>query len=197
MKIGILGGTFDPIHQGHLLIAQEAKKRLGLAQVWLMPAACSPFKQQKKAAAFSERFQMVQRAVEHIPGLYASSFEGSRGGVSYTVDTLSALCRLHPQDQFWFLLGADAYADFFHWKDPERILQLVHLVVIARPGYPLPGKKPDFLSEKLTQKIHWLWLPGVDISSTQIREHLQEGRNCSSDLHPTTEIYIQKNHLYQ
>ena len=200
MKIGILGGTFDPVHKGHLYIAQETKKCLGLAQVWLMPAARSPFKQEKKTASFEQRFQMIQQAVQYVPGCFATQFEGLRGGISYTVDTLQALCCLHPQDEFWFIIGADAYAGFFQWKNPQKILELVHLAVVSRPGCEIASdlwRNVQGITPGLAERIHELKLEGMEVSSTYIRQCMERGEDEIQFLLPETLAYIRKNGLYK
>ncbi len=190
MKIGILGGTFDPIHQGHLYAAEKAKAKLGLSQVWLMPAAQSPFKTGKKTAAFSHRLAMARLAAQTVPGLSVCALEGLLGGTSYTVDTLRRLTLLHPQDTLYFIMGADVYADFSRWKEPEEIQRLVHLVVVTRPGYRLNRHADD-------ERIHVLSLPGIELSSEQIRGRLKSRQDCSSFLPPEVETYIQAEKLYE
>ncbi len=197
MKIGILGGTFDPIRNGHLYIAQETLKRFGLAQIWFMPAAQSPFKRTRQTSPFEQRFQMIRQAVQEIPGCFASPFEGLRGGISYTVDTLQALRRLHPQDRFWFIVGADAFADFFHWKEPEKILQLVELVVVSRPGSVGIENIPISSKSAWAKRVHFLLLPGMHLSSTQIRQNIAENRTYKHLLPPAVADYIQRKGLYQ
>ncbi len=196
MRIGILGGTFDPVHNGHLYIAGAARRAFRLAQVRLMPAGTSPFKLGRQTASFADRLEMVRQAVQDCPGLYPCGFEGAKGAVSYTAETLSAMARLYPEDEFWFILGDDAYQEFDRWREPEKILALARLIVVTRPGYQ---EKPCFseaLAALAAGRVEHLELPGMDISSTCIRRRMEAGEDCSGTLPPSVLRYINSRGLY-
>ena len=196
-KLGILGGTFDPVHEGHLYIAEAAKRAFRLSQVRLMPAGTSPFKQERQTAPFADRLEMVRLAVQNRPGLYPCGFEGARGAVSYTAETLAALTGLYPEDEFWFILGEDAYQEFDRWRTPEKILALARLIVVTRPGYSEIPRFPDPLQALADRWVKRLELPGMDISSTEIRRELKEGKALGDVLPPPVADYISRRGLYR
>ena len=196
LRIGILGGTFDPVHAGHLYIAEAAKRAFRLSQVRLMPAGTSPFKQGQRTASFSDRLEMVRLAVQDRAGLYPCGFEGAKGAVSYTVETLTAFARLYPEDEFWFILGDDAYQEFQLWREPERILRLARLIVVTRPGYQEKPRFPEALAELAAGRVQHLELPGMDISSTRIRGQLEAGEDPGNVLLPAVKDYIARRGLY-
>ena len=133
-SVGILGGTFDPIHHGHLVIAEEAREALGLERVLLVPAASPPHKPGRPVTDAAHRLAMVELAIAGNPAFAVSRLEVERGGASYTVDTLEALLR-DGIEQPWFILSAEALAGFPAWREPDRILELCRLAVVPRGGY--------------------------------------------------------------
>jgi len=164
-RIGILGGSFDPIHFGHLLMAQSAAEALKLDTVFFVPAFCSPFKTTHPLPDASKRLVMVKEAIKGNKVFKLYDGELRRGQVSYTVDTLKELKAKYPQSKFYLLMGADNLRTFYRWKDPQGILKLASLVVLNRPGFDknYPKRWP-FL------KIN---MPAVDISSSDIRQRLK------------------------
>ncbi|MEQ8835767.1 MAG: nicotinate (nicotinamide) nucleotide adenylyltransferase, partial [Lacipirellulaceae bacterium] len=133
MKLGIFGGSFDPVHNGHLLLAGSARDQLTLEEVWFLPAASQPLKPQGLVASERDRLAMLELALVGQDGFKADPIEYERGGVSYTVDTLREIRQLHPEAELYFLLGADSLADIAKWKSPEEILALATLAVVHRP----------------------------------------------------------------
>jgi nicotinate-nucleotide adenylyltransferase len=186
LGIGILGGTFDPIHEGHLHIAREALNTLKLDKVLFIPANLSPFKLSDDLTPAPHRLQMVNLAVMGCPLLEVSDIDIRRGGVSYTIDTLRALKPLYPAGTvFYLIMGADAFSQMQDWKEGEKITDYCKVAVAARPSHPL---KPSSDCVLITQKI-------LPYSSTEIRRHL-EGDKLPPGLLPSVARYIQEHHLY-
>ncbi|MBN2238580.1 MAG: nicotinate-nucleotide adenylyltransferase [Dehalococcoidales bacterium] len=199
MKTGILGGTFDPVHNGHILIASETIKRLGLDEVLFMPAARSPFKLDISAASVEHRVRMVELAIADYRGFRLSTIEIDRAGPSYTVDTLEILNeRSGELNELFFIIGLDSLLTLPDWKKPERIVRLCRIVTVCRPGYEIPRLAE--LEEKLPglqESLILLEEPLVDISSTDIRQRIRQGSSVSDMLPPKVEDYIRENTLYR
>ena len=162
MRIGILGGSFDPIHHGHLILARAAKEELGLNRVLLMPANKSPHKTDTKPATAEDRLEMVRLAIEGEEGFEVSDVELRRPAPSYTVETLRELKKSHPQDEFVLLIGADNVATFDTWREPGEIRHLAQIAVLDRAG---SGAAHDWPTVRRL----------VDISSTDIRARAADG----------------------
>ena len=199
MKTGVLGGTFDPIHNGHVRIAEEAMKKLRLDEVLFIPAAISPFKTDVYVTPVRYRVKMVELAVEGIPGFRLSQMEIDRPGTSYTADTLEILSeRADKANELYFIIGLDSLKTLPRWKDPDRIVRLARIVTIRRPGVDIPhieevaAKVPG-----LKDRLILLDEPLIDISSTDIRQRIQDGLPVRNMLPPKVEQYIRKNALYR
>jgi nicotinate-nucleotide adenylyltransferase len=190
MKIGILGGTFDPIHIGHLIIAQEALWQCRLDCVLFMVTARPPHKRAPEAVA-EHRYKMVELAIEKRKGFRPSRLEIERGGNSYTVQTLRELQRLYPDASHYWIVGGDSILEFKTWEDPEDVIRLANLIVAPRPGFDLSGVDPA-----LNGRITILDTPQIDISSTTIRKRIHEGRPIGFLIPAQVEDYIQRNRLY-
>ncbi len=190
MKIGILGGSFNPIHFGHLLMAQSALENLNLDQVLFVPAHCSPFKTKTRDSLPSDakRLKMVKDAIKGNPGFGVYDGELRRGGVSYTIDTLKELKARHPRAQFYLLMGADSLRKFHLWKDTQGILKLAKLAVLNRPGFDKAYPK--------RWKCVKVDMPAVDIASSDMRQRLKS-RKSIWYLTPKAVIrYISRHRLY-
>ncbi len=213
MKIGILGGTFNPIHLAHLRIAEEVQRVCELDRVLFIPAAEPPHKDVAGKISFSHRLAMVKAAIRDYPDFQASDLEIQRSGKSFSVDTLEILRQQDPQGERYFIIGLDSYRDIASWKDYDRIFSLSHLVVITRPGVlvkeplgPLPvAIRDDFCYDKCTGKIQhksgnyliFSQETNLDISSTEIRKMLAN-RQPIRHLVPTVVAdYIEEHSLYQ
>lgn len=190
MKIGILGGTFDPIHIGHLIIAQEALWQCRLDCVLFMVTACPPHKSPPEAEA-RDRCRMVELAVAGVKGFEPSRLEIERGGNSYTVQTLRELHRLYPDASHWWIVGGDAILEFETWEDPGDVMRLANLIVAPRPGFDLSGIDPA-----LEDKITVLDAPQVDVSSRAIRRRVHEGKPIGFLVVGEVEQYIRSHRLY-
>ncbi len=135
-RIGIFGGTFDPVHLGHLIMAEQCREQGQLDQVWFIPAARPPHKQDRPLTGFVHRVEMLALAIAGMPAFRIDELEKDRPGPSYTADTLAEFRRRHPQAEFFLVIGSDTLVDLPHWREPARIAQLAGFVVWERPGWP-------------------------------------------------------------
>ena len=208
-KIGIFGGTFDPIHIGHLRVAQEFASAFGLDQVLMMVAAIPPHRE-RPAASPEDRLRMVQLAVGNCPGLTASDLELHREGPSFTLETVREVSKAAENSLVWMALGGDAYSLISSWYRPEDVLAQVHLVVLTRPGYPvdLMTPLPKKLSERYTStegvylhdsggSLRTLQVSPVDVSSSMIRKAVSEGHSIRDLVTDEVLQYIQQKGLYR
>jgi len=188
-RIGVMGGTFDPIHAGHLIVAAEALHALNLTQVLFVPAA-SPW-QKRPTESAQHRLAMVERAISGETKFGVSDVDLVRGGNTYTVDTLSDIAAGHPDAEMFLLVGTDALNAMHTWKDYERIFTQAHVVALARPGYvPSTG-------EAQLSGVTFLEVPSIDISSTDCRDRLKYGRPVKYMLSEPVYDYIQQHQLYR
>ncbi|GIV08249.1 MAG: putative nicotinate-nucleotide adenylyltransferase [Fimbriimonadales bacterium] len=195
VRIGVLGGTFDPVHYGHLRLAEEAREAMMLERVILIPASVSPFKTVAHHASPAHRLQMLRLAVQDNPYFEVSDIEVRRGGVSYTVDTIATL-RQHDSDAAWYLImGADALGDFPNWHQPEKIAQACTLLVGMRPDYDLQATLKT-LPESIRACVQPIPTAPLNISATELRQRIRAGRSIRY-LTPTHVIeYIHQHRLY-
>ncbi|MCA9238997.1 MAG: nicotinate-nucleotide adenylyltransferase [Planctomycetales bacterium] len=187
LMLGIFGGSFDPVHNGHLALARCCREQAQLEEVWLVPTATQPHKPGGPVASGRDRLAMLELALEGEAGLLACSLEIDRGGVSYTVDTLRAVAELRPVEQLFLLMGADTLADLPNWREPDAILQLARPLVVHRPGEATPDARHATIVE----------MPSIDVSSSQIRELLAHGEPIHGLTPVLVENYIQQNGLYR
>jgi nicotinate-nucleotide adenylyltransferase len=176
-QLGILGGTFDPPHIGHLWLATAAADELGLAKVLFVPAANPPHKRRRSMSHAADRVLMTRLAVANDPGLDVSLVELEREGPSYTVDTLADLRLRHPDMDLVLILAADSLAQIDTWRQPDRLLELASWAVGPRPGTLLPSRA-ELVSRwgKAASRIHLLGGPALDVSGTMIRRRVAAGR---------------------
>jgi nicotinate-nucleotide adenylyltransferase len=179
MKIGVFGGTFDPPHNGHLIVAEYVRHRLGLDKIIFVPSWISPHKQEREVTDASRRLAMLRLAVQGAPGLEVSDVEVRRGGVSYTVDTLTDL-----------LIGADNFIEFGTWHEPDRILSLARLVVMTRPGSPLAA------GQVLPPGGIHVDVPDIAVTATAVRAQVGAGRSIRHLVPERVEKYIRQQNLY-
>jgi nicotinate-nucleotide adenylyltransferase len=195
-RIGLLGGTFDPIHYGHLAIAEEARVALRLERVLFIPAARQPLKHGAHAATPEQRFVMTQLACETNAAFEVSRIELGRPGPSYTFTTLEELSE-GQANELHFILGGDALADLPRWYYAERIVELVHIVAVGRPGFA-----PDIAAlgralPRLSERLTLLEGPGLDISSSLVRRRIAVGKPIRYQLPDTVIAYIAEHGLYR
>jgi nicotinate-nucleotide adenylyltransferase len=199
MRIGVFGGTFDPIHSGHLRAAEEVKEKLRLDRVLFIPTGSPPHRLMPGADA-GQRLAMVRHALRDHSDFEISDLEIKRPGKSYTVDTLARLNQLRPQDEFFLILGTDQLLELGHWYAPEQIFQYARIIAITRPGVTPPVLQ-DVLSTagllKFRRKISLLAVTCLDISSTDIRHRLKAGRSIRYLVPEAVRKYIEKNRLYR
>jgi nicotinate-nucleotide adenylyltransferase len=176
-RLGVLGGTFDPPHIGHLWLATAAADELDLAKVLLVPAANPPHKRRRSISHAADRVLMTRLAVANDPRLDVSLVELERDGPSYTVDTLADLGQRHPDMDLVLILAADSLAQIDTWREPERLLELASWAVGPRPGTPLPDRAALVARwGRSASRIHFLGGPALDVSGTLIRRRVAAGR---------------------
>ncbi len=191
MRIGILGGTFNPIHLGHLAIAQEVLDKLKLDKVIFIPSFLPPHKEDPDIAPAKDRYKMACLATESNPNFVVSRIELDRGGKSYSVETVKEFRRLYKGSQLYYILGTDAYLDISTWKDVDELLQLCHFIVVKRPGFDIG--KPE---RKYKERITLVDVPALAISSRDIRGRIREGKEVRYLIPEEVEGYIHKKGLY-
>ncbi|MCL6501046.1 MAG: nicotinate-nucleotide adenylyltransferase [Pirellulales bacterium] len=201
MRLGVFGGTFDPVHYGHLLLAELCREAHRLDQVWFMPAATPPHKSGAPLTPAVRRVEMLELAIAGQPAFAVSELEIRRGGTSYTVETLAALHAEDPTRALFFLLGSDMLADLVHWREPARICQLATLVVAPRPGCEQPAfaALAGVLGAEACERIraHAVCIPVVGISSSEIRRRAAAGLSIKYQTPPAVEQYILSHNLYR
>ncbi|WP_420826903.1 nicotinate-nucleotide adenylyltransferase [Nanchangia anserum] len=170
LRIGVMGGTFDPIHHGHLVAASEVQNVFGLDEVIFVPTATQPFKKGRRVSDPEHRYLMTVIATASNPRFSVSRVDIERGGVTYTVDTLRDLAEQRPGAEFFFITGADALAKIMEWKNTDELFRLAHFVGVTRPGHDLTidiGAPRD--------NVSLLSVPALAISSTEVRERSTQG----------------------
>ena len=192
MKLGIFGGTFDPVHHGHLIVAEYVRETVGLDRVVFIPTMISPHKAETPISAAVHRLAMLREGVKPNPFFYVSDMEIERGGVSFTVDTLRLLGEAHAGDELFLLIGADNLRDFRTWKEPGEIVKRARIIVMNRPGFAAPG---DDLS--LPKDVIQCLVPSIDISATEIRRRVQKGLTIRYLVPLSVSRYIDRQRLYR
>ncbi len=211
MRIGLLGGTFNPIHFGHLYIAEEVQNSCNLEQVWFIPTCKPPHKQLATEVSFAHRLAMVEAALADYPLFCSNDIEGRRGGTSYSVDTLQQLSETYPQHEYFFIMGLDSFQEIALWKDYPRLFEFAHIVVAARPGFVgslqelLPVAIADrFCYDSDSKNLRFdsgfslLTVAHTcrDISSTEIRQKLSMNRDVGGLVPLPVLKYIRAHQLY-
>jgi len=189
VRIGVFGGTFDPPHTGHVLVAGDACETLGLDTVLWIPVAQQPLKDAPPLAPAADRKRMVELAIQGDGRFALETVELDRGGLSFTIDTLETLAGRRPGAELVLLVGADSWASFEQWREPERILALANVAVIARTGdlaRTISGHKPEVVSARR-----------VDVSSTEIRDRVRRGLPISGFVSDAVRDYIASAGLYR
>jgi nicotinate-nucleotide adenylyltransferase len=201
MRLGIFGGSFDPVHYGHLLLAESCREQCRLDRVWFLPAAVPPHKQGRALAPAKSRVEMLELAISGNEHFAVSTIELDRGGVSYTVETLRSLKVQHPHGELFFLMGADSLHEFTTWREPGGICQLAIPVVVHRADSPPPdfAVLEDLVSpERLSMiRSHQVEMPIIDLSSTELRQRAAGGQSLRYRTPRAVEKYIEEQGLYR
>ena len=199
MKKAIFGGTFDPIHIGHLHIAYEALYNLHLDKILFMPTGNPPHKNIKKITDAKIRYDIVKKAIEAEPNFEISDYEINKKENSYTYETVELFSELERSIEWYFLIGADSLMDFKNWKNIDRILDSCKLVVYNRAGFSLEqvSVQKQLIEQDYNKKIIFMQMPIIDISSTIIRKSIKAGRNVNYLLPSGVEEIIHLQHLYE
>ncbi|ABO51029.1 nicotinate-nucleotide adenylyltransferase [Desulforamulus reducens MI-1] len=197
-EICLMGGTFDPIHYGHLVVAEEVRQRFHLDKVVFVPAGKPPHKQDKEISDAQHRIAMTRLATFSNPYFEVSTIEVARQGFSYTVDTVEEIINQYGIKQVYFITGADAVLEILTWKDAPRLLSMTNFIAATRPGYDLSNLKEilNLLHPDILKRILPLEVPALSISSSDIRRRAKEGRSIKYLLPEPVEDYIFKNGLY-
>ena len=198
MNIGVMGGTFDPIHNGHILVAEEARARLNLAEVLFIPAGLPWLKPNRTITPAEHRVEMVRLAVADKPYFKLSTMEVERSGPTYTADTLVELReQIAPGDELFFIVGWDDLAQLPQWQKPSQLVKLCFIVAVSRPGYPSPDLKSlEGIIPGLSQRVLLMDKPEVDISASEIRDRVSQGLPISHLVPEPVNRYIKQHKLY-
>ena len=199
MKIGVMGGTFDPIHIGHLAVAEEARRLLSLSKVIFMPAGHPYFKDGTVITPAQDRVRMLELTLIGQPDYALSRLEVERQGPSYAVDSIAKIkAQMDPMDEVFFIMGWDSVMSLPLWYEADRLIRLCRIVAAPRPGYP----QPDLLSLALdlpgiTERVIVMERPLIDISASLIREKVRRGLSIDGMVLPDVSVYIREKGLYQ
>ena len=197
-RLGILGGTFDPIHHGHLVAAQEAHHQLHLDTVLFVPVGTPPHKPRQPISPAHHRLGMIERAIAGKPYFSLSRVDVDRPGPCYTVDTLQLLrAEWGPAPTFFFVEGDDSLGDILTWRHPARLIELTELAVVTRPGNQVDLERLERELPGLRERIHWVQMPLLQISSTALRARVRAGRPISYLVPASVEAYILEHGLYR
>lgn len=201
MRLGLFGGSFDPVHYGHLLLAESCREQCRLDKVLFLPAATPPHKRDQARAEPQARVEMLELATGGHPAFEVSRAEVDRGGVSYTVDTLRHFRTVSPEAELYFLLGADMLHDLPHWREADVVCQLAIPVAVRRAGVPEPdfsslrGLVPESRIDVFRQ--HQVQMPAFGISSSEIRQRVASGQSIRFWTPRAVEKYIEAHELYR
>jgi nicotinate-nucleotide adenylyltransferase len=198
MRLGLFGGTFDPIHVGHLILAESCREACRLDRVWFVVAGAPPHKAGPRTAV-ADRLEMVRIAIAGHPAFEVSELETSRPGPHYSVETLEEVHRRRPDDEIFFLIGADSLVDLPRWRQPERIAALATVVVVSRPStttaQPITPFRPEFGAA--ARPMQMVEIPLIGIASNDLRRRIAEGRSIRYQVPRGVEAYIHAHRLYQ
>ena len=201
MRLGIFGGTFDPVHFGHLALAEECLAVAGLDEVWLVPAASPPHKGGKKLSRFDQRKEMLELAIAGNEKFKVEPMEADRPGPSFTIDTLEEIQKRKPNDELFLIIGGDSALEFSTWKDSAKIASLATIIVRIRPGVIMPTEQ-EFISQlgkELGVQPKVIFVAGppyLDVSSSLLKERVSNNKSVRYLLPRAVEVYIQQKKLY-
>lgn len=197
MRLGVLGGTFDPIHIGHLFAGEEARTRLGLERVLFVPAGAPPHKRYQRITSTEHRLNMVQLAIADNPHFALSRVDVDRFGPCYTVDTMALLRDEYgPETELYFIMGSDSLAELLTWRKPERLIRLCRIAALARPGFHLDLQELNHLLPEAMTRVQLLEMPLLQISSTDLQRRVRLGLSIKYLTPSAVEAYIYRHGLY-
>ena len=200
MRIGVFGGTFDPVHLGHLILAEQCREQGQLDQVLYVPAARPPHKRDQPLTPFAQRAEMLALAIAGQPAFRVDELERERPGPSFTVETLEAIHVRQPADELFLVIGSDTLDDLPQWREPVRVLELAGLLVAARPNWEMPTaetlRAALQLPREATLRLQVVQMPLIEISSRDLRRRASEGRSISFMLPRAVEVFIREKHIY-
>jgi nicotinate-nucleotide adenylyltransferase len=196
MRLGIFGGAFDPIHNGHLLLAEQCREQCQLDEVWFVPTKIPPHKKAGSLSPDADRVEMLKLATAGRPEFVVSDIELKREDVSWTVDTLRKLHDERPLDEFFLLIGADSLRDFPTWKDPESIARMASIVAVNR-GEASLGELTVGLSSEMAGSVRLVTMPGISISATDLRDRVSEGKSIRYLVPRAVEEFIVARSLFR
>jgi len=199
MNMGVFGGTFDPIHSGHLIIAEEARLKLGLTRIIFVPAGQPWLKTNREITRAVHRVEMVKRAIAGNAHFELSTIDVDRPGPSYSVDTVSIIKKqLGGRAKIFFLIGWDSLAEIPEWHKPARLIQLCKLVAVVRPGFSRPDLKSlESSAPGIAHSVVWLDISPIDINSSDIRDRVAQGLSIHGMVPEAVASYIKEKKLYQ
>lgn len=199
MRIGVFGGTFDPVHLGHLVLAEQCRDQCRLDEVWFVPAGVPPHKSPSEITPGADRVELLEFAIAGHEQFRIERWELDRPGPSFTYETLEHFLEIAPEHQYFLLLGADSVRDLPQWRQPHRILELASVIAVNRgddPGPDLTELSDDFGSEEIA-RIQSIAIPGLEISSTDLRARVHAGRSIRYLVPRAVEIAIAQKRLYR
>jgi nicotinate-nucleotide adenylyltransferase len=198
-KLGIFGGTFNPIHMGHLIVAEMARQECDLEKVLFIPAASPPHKSDKSVSCPNHRFRMTELAIESNPYFKASDIELKREGKSYTIDTLKNLREIYPKEyEFWMIIGGDSLIEFDNWRNAKGIMELCNFAVYMRPYISIDKcmAQADKIRGQANSRVIFVQAPMIDISSTDIRRRVVQGKSIRYMVPDPVREYILEKRLF-
>jgi nicotinate-nucleotide adenylyltransferase len=201
MRIGVFGGAFDPVHYGHLILAEQCREQGRLDEVWFVPAPRPPHKPEHEITRFEQRVEMLALAIAGNPAFRIDELEKERAGPSYTADTLAELHRRHPAHEFFLVVGSDTLLDLPHWYQPRRVIESAALLVMRRPNnevMPIEELRSRLsLPESAALRMEVVETPLIDIASRDLRRRAAAGRSLRYFLPRAVELYIYEKKLYR
>lgn len=198
MRLGLVGGTFDPVHYGHLILAECCREELALDQVWFIPTGNPPHKSAANISPGQHRCEMLELATSGMPQYSVSRIEQDKSSTTYTVDTLQQLTDEDSTRELFFIMGADSLDDLINWKQPQRIAELATIVAVNRGRATLPDRTTLIkdLGEAVVDRIQYVQIPAIDLSSSEIRDRQQSAKSIRFRVPRSVEMYLNENSLY-
>lgn len=197
-RIGVIGGTFDPIHYGHLAAAEEVRARMSLTKVLFVVAGIPPHKLDEEVTPVEHRLAMVELGIASNPHFEISRVDVDRPGPSYSVDTISILLEQYGQNtEMFFIMGLDSLVEVPTWRQPQRLIQLCHLVAVTRPGFDVDMRRLEASVPGISSRVEIIDMPELDISSSDLQRRVSEGLPIKYQVPEKVERYINEHQLYR